>query len=269
MGVAKMLMISDIKRVSILHKTKLLVALWIAIYVAFTFERPGVGQGPPLLAGTTIWIPLVLWGLLYFRHLHPNEKCWKMFEGRFWKFFVLGAISITPFLDLLFRYTSLVSPIMPGTFTSVGLMGVIMLLVWNKYPSMNFRVFAIGVIASFLALFISELEYQVRFTLHFFNQPLSWYDVIIEVRRLPIVLIPSIYVIAKHHILPTKYTWGFVLGALGVLAIIWHSQYFLMYWSGTYWAQNDINAPIFILNRIVKLLYAGIVISFDYSRSLR
>ena len=133
---------------------------------------------------------------------------------------------------------------------------------------MSFRIFAIGIIASFLAVHLSELEYQTRFTLHFFGQPLSVYDVLVETKRLPIVLVPCIYVLSKAHIMPTRWTWMWVGVIATLLAIIWQSQYFLMYWDGTRWALNDVNALIYMLNRVCKLALMAMVVSFNYTRSV-
>lgn len=249
-------------------KTVILLIVWSLIYLAFTFERPGVGQGPPPIQGSTVIIPALLWLGLRIHQSLPKGFFWRVFDAKFWKPLALVAIAMTPILDLIFRYTSLTSPITPGTFTSVGLMGVIMLVVWKKYPTMNFKVFVIGMVASYIAVYISELEYQIRFTLHFFNQPLSTYDVLVETIRLPIVLLPCLYIFSKFGIRPGKWTWIFASVTLILLGIVWHSQYFLMYWNGSMWTANELNEPIYILNRLCKLGYMAIVLSLNYSRSV-
>jgi len=250
-------------------KTIILLTVWSLIYLASTFERPGVGQGPPLIQGSTVIIPALLWLGLRIQQSTPSWAIWKVFEMRFWKPLVLIAVGMTPLLDLLFKYTSLTSPITPGTFTSVGLMGVIMLTVWKKWDVMNFRVLVIGIVASYVAVYISELEYQIRFTLYFFAQPLSSYDVLVETIKLPIALLPCLYLFYKYSVRPTTWTWLFAGVTLVLLGIVWHSQYFLMYWDGSMWVANELNEPIYVLNRICKLGYMAIVLSLDYSRSVK
>jgi len=250
-------------------KTITLLVVWSLIYLAFTFERPGVGQGPSFMSALMAWIPLFLVGAIYVYRNTSLRALWKPFVFNGWKVVAMCCIIATPLLDLLFKYTPLVSPILPGTFTSAGLMGVTMLAVWYKFPTMSFKVFAIGVLAAFLMMYISELEYLTRFTIHFWQEPVNSYNTWIEFRRVPLVLIPCVFMFAKLKIMPTKWTWIFAGVTLVLLGVVWHSQYFLMYWDGSMWAANDLNEPIYILNRVCKLGYMAIVLSLDYSRSVK
>jgi len=248
------------------------IAIWLIIYI-FAIGYGTRADSTDKAAFTWITflsvyalIPTFISTILFsWEHFGHTNKYWKLFTGKLWITIPLIIVVTMPMFDLLNYYLNW-GYIVPGTWSSFGLMMLCYLLIIRKLGTINAKVVILAILGSYLFISGWEAQYIARYTIHFWQNPLSFYDALSTsvhvIATLPFAIFAYIYYKAYF----SKWTWILLGITILMMVIPALSRYFTVAWDGNSWINIEPNSLIYYISRASKVTLALAIASITFGR---
>jgi hypothetical protein len=187
----------------------------------------------------------------------------KIFSNKVFIYLPVGLVILMPLMDI-FNYYFNWGYIVPGTWSSFGLMILCYLLIINN-KKLNFKIIFIAILGSYLFLSGWEFQYLTRYMVRFMGDPLSFSNAVYTSIHVLTTLPFALFCYFEYKPKLTKISTILFVITIFIMFIIASTKQFSIDWVDGKWINTEPSTMIYCLNRFTKVTLALAIASLKFN----